>query len=97
MKKYSIPHCQHRQVQDLLIKVNELIEADSWNEKEGDGDNCSHLYDAYGIEVNDDGTVYDYMDEVEYPTLILWANATIAAESFEDDYDPGLTKFVGDQ
>jgi len=96
MSKYSIPHSQHRQVQDLLKKVREMIYTDIVYQMEHPDDDYSTLYDEYRIEIREDDTVYDAVDDVVYPTLVLWAEATIAAESFDEEYDPGLTKFVGE-
>lgn len=42
------------------------------------------LQDLYGIEINEDGTVYDLTEFKEFETLADWANYIVAIEEEEN-------------
>lgn len=44
------------------------------------------LYDAYGIELDEDGTVYDPVEDKEFTSLATW-------KAYADQQEQGATKF----
>lgn len=54
------------------------------------------LEDEYGIEIYDDGSVWDPVDEQEYSTVTAWWNATNTTHAHGGFISTKSAKYSGD-